>query len=315
MIRTLARLALALATTSTAAAAQAAYTNKLCARDTVPDYGFESIDCVNCEISGRGQPWIVFHNEPSIRGVRVGGPAAGKLQDGDVLLAIDGIAITTRAGAERYSSAKRGDTVVFRVRRGNDVVTASIVAGSLCDADGRKLSFKFTGDPVFSKAYWVFADSLKRRYTLSFTPRKALTFDKAYTFRLTPSFKFGEIADSAAAGWIGIGMFRVVQTTEQLRARAGGAVFGAFPEIAAIAPGSPAELAGVALGDTLIAVNGVSVLTPVGASGFLNAPPGVALRLTLRRNGQTRDVNVVPRDPPSSPPPAAARYLRYQPPK
>jgi co-chaperonin GroES (HSP10) len=312
MIRTLSRLAIALLVATQTVGAQNTYSYSLCARDTVPDYGFASIDCINCEISSRGQPWIVFHNEPSIRGVRVPGPAAGKLQDGDVIIAIDGIGITTRAGAERYSSAKRGDTVVFRVRQGNDIVSASLVAGSLCGADGRQPNFKFsTGDSVFSKAYWAFrTDSLKLRYTLSITPKNAALLHKAYTFRLTPApyFKFRAGMDSAAAGWIGIGMFRMVKTTEQLRTGEGGAVFSAFPEIAAIAPGSHAELAGVALGDTLIAVDGISVLSPVGALKFLNAPPGVALRLTLRRNGQTRDVNVVPKDPPASPPVGGARY-------
>jgi hypothetical protein len=47
-----------------------------------------------------------------------GGPATGKLQDGDTLLALDGVPITTREGSRRLANLKPGRPVILRIRRG-----------------------------------------------------------------------------------------------------------------------------------------------------------------------------------------------------
>ena len=88
-------------------------------------------------------------------------------------------------------------------------------------------------------------------------------------------------------------------------------VFDQLPEIAAVAPGSPADSAGITAGDTLVAVDGISVLTPDGPRRFLNAPAGVALQVTVRRGAQTRTVTVMPQEPPNTPP-SYVYFRKYQ---
>lgn len=275
---------------------------------TQPDYGFEGVNCINCEISGRGQPWIVFHNAPSIRGIRNPGPAFGKLQEGDTLIAINGVSITMRAAADLYANAKAGDTVEFRVRRAGRTVTTTIVTASCLP--GRKVSWLWSPGDSFTARVWL-GDSLRKRvvWTPMITPKPISARMKTPVLNsliwTSPSMRqFRVRLDSTGAnpGWIGIAMFRLLKTPDQMRAQDSAGAFGVPPEIAAVAAGSPAEAAGVVVGDTLVAVDGVSVLTSAGAQRFLNAPAGTTLSLTLRRNGQTRVVSIVPKEPPATPP-------------
>lgn len=284
---------------STVSAQTPAFNYAACPQSVQPDYGFDGIDCVNCEISGRGQPWIVFHTEPSIHAIRRPGPAVGKLMDGDTLVAIDGLTITTRAAAERYASVKPGDSVQFRVRRGGSPVTATIVAGGKCVPGTTPSTYTWSYDRrlAFTPQSW----------TWSFTPLKHLT--PVQWNAGTARFALRRPDSAAVAGWIGIGMFRVLTTPDELRSN-NGSIFSVMPEVAAIAPESPAALAGIELGDTLMAVDGISVLTAAGARRFINAPIGVPLELTLRRNGESRRVTVVPKAPPSSPPANSRRLQR-----
>jgi len=271
-----------------------------CPASSQPDYGFESIDCINCEISGRGQPWIVFHNPPVVRGIRNAGSSAGKLQEGDTLVSIDGLAITTPQGARRYAEAAAGDSVTFVVRRASGSATVTVVAGSRCEP-GTKFTWTWAPRPAyFAKVQPLNAKLQARRVTWNLAPMY---------------FKRGVILDSmrAAPGWIGIAVFRVLRTPDQLRSERGNfrwiafgdsanVVFQQPPEVAAVAPGSPADSAGIVAGDTLMAVDGISVLTREGAQRFLNAPAGTAVQLTLRRGGSIIRVRVVPRQPPDEPP-------------
>lgn len=78
------------------------------------------------------------------------------------------------------------------------------------------------------------------------------------------------------------------------------------PQIAAIASGSPADMAGLRVGDDLLAIDGVSTdslfTDTQNASLFSDAleerlgatPPGRAIHLRLRRGGQEREATVHP---------------------
>lgn len=314
----------------------------LCAHVAQPDYGFETIDCVNCEITARGQSWIVFHSQPVVRGVRGDGPAAGRLVDGDTLLAIDGLVITTPQAARRYAGAAVGDTVEFRVRRGATTVTARIAVGQQCGAAGRtftwythphapqlRLYFNATVDTVLkrvrfntdvrfdtlrtrfrsdSAVLWFARDSVRWRVEVPKVNAALLKAPIRFSYNLTPAFRRAvTFADSAAMtpGWIGIAMFRMLRSPDQLRSQdLAGAVFTELPEIAAVAPGSPADSAGIVPGDTLWAVDGISILTAEGARRFLDAPVGVAMYLLVRRAGAMVRVRVVPKEAPVEPPAA-----------
>jgi S1-C subfamily serine protease len=73
-----------------------------------------------------------FRTEPRITGVRADGPAAGRLQDGDLLVAVDGQPVTTPAGARRYFETEPGRAVRLSVRRDGGVREVTVTAAEIC---------------------------------------------------------------------------------------------------------------------------------------------------------------------------------------
>src|SRR5215218_9074607 len=98
---------------------------------TVPDLGWADIDCSHCQIeySTRARRYR-FGTEPRISGIR--GPGAGRLREGDVLVAVDGRLITTDQAGDRLANVRRGERVRISVRRGGRVESYDITAGERC---------------------------------------------------------------------------------------------------------------------------------------------------------------------------------------
>jgi hypothetical protein len=120
--------AVAQAQTQTTPQAKAMVGIRPCATNQT-DLGFDNIVCQSCTVNGKhvaGEPDIEFATEPTIMGIRKGGPADGKLEERDVLVAIDGQLITTRAAAIRYSWLTVGTPVRLTVRRGGVVKDVNV---------------------------------------------------------------------------------------------------------------------------------------------------------------------------------------------
>jgi regulator of sigma E protease len=66
--------------------------------------------------------------------------------------------------------------------------------------------------------------------------------------------------------------------------------------VGGVAVGEPAELAGVRPGDRILAVNGEAIGDWEEMRTHIADQPGAHLRLTLERGGETREVEVVPRE-------------------
>ncbi|MDB4950943.1 MAG: hypothetical protein JWM27_3592, partial [Gemmatimonadetes bacterium] len=76
-----------------------------------------------------------FGNEPTVISVEPGSPAyAAGMRGGDRLLAVDGLALTTPAGARRFSAIRPGQTVTWTYRRGSRTSTARMTAARRPDA-------------------------------------------------------------------------------------------------------------------------------------------------------------------------------------
>ena len=99
------------------------------------DLGYSGTECHGCEISGKhiqGEPDILFDSEPILSDIRSGGPADGKLQEQDVLVAVDNKSITTREAAIRLSWLEPGKPVRLTVRRNGELREVEIVPTPRC---------------------------------------------------------------------------------------------------------------------------------------------------------------------------------------
>jgi len=93
----------------------------------------------SCTVSERLQDGRVIHRfsvEPRISTIDPKGPSANKLRQNDVLVAVDGVLITTLEGGYRLANANIGKAVRLRVRRGREELEIQIVPGKGCNLPG-----------------------------------------------------------------------------------------------------------------------------------------------------------------------------------
>src|SRR5215471_18448510 len=124
---TVAKRVLLAAVCSTPLAAQAI----ACPTTVVPYFGWDATDCGQCNIYGS---YLEYLTPPRIRDIKPNGPAAGRLRDDDVVVAVDGLAITTPAAWHRMRDASPGDSLRFTVRRGSDTTSATVIPSARCAA-------------------------------------------------------------------------------------------------------------------------------------------------------------------------------------
>jgi len=96
---------------------------------SVPYFGWDGTECVNCVIRGA---YIEFLAEPKISSIRSDGPAAGLLREHDTLMAVDGFAITTPEAWHRLRDVKPGEQVHFKVRNEDGERDETVRAAARC---------------------------------------------------------------------------------------------------------------------------------------------------------------------------------------
>jgi len=232
---------------------------KGCSADQI-DLGFDSIVCQSCTVSGKhtpGQPDIEFSTEPTIAGIRKGGPADGKLEEHDVLVAIDGQLITTRAAALRYSSLVAGAPVRLTVRRNGVQKDVEITPASSCSAP--RLFFSRFPDTQFGNS------RVQLKQSVITTPLKRRGF-------------FGVGLSCPTCG-TSLG----VQVTTPFRA---------YPEIAEVTPDSPAAKAGIKAGDVILAIDNVAITSSEGSALFRDVKPNQTVKILLIRNAEVITVTL-----------------------
>ena len=222
------------------------------------DLGFTGIECVRCVLQPQrraGAPWIEFQTEPVLTGVTPGGPADGKLEERDVLVAIDGSLITTYAAAMRYSQLEPGKPVRLTVRRAGVVKDVEIVTGSKC--------MSWPPSPLF-----------------------VAPFKGTPTLRIA---KFAKVPDTASSGWLGVGVRCVLC---EIAPRNDISMFRSYLEIIDVQPNTPAMQAGLKAGDLLISIDGLSLKSIEGTQRFRNVKPGERVTLSFVRDGEVKTVTL-----------------------
>jgi S1-C subfamily serine protease len=77
-------------------------------------------------------PSVLFSRAPRVLQVADGSSAFGKLREGDLLVSIDGHAITSPDAARHYAGIRPGDEVRLTVKRRDTLRGATVVAGQRC---------------------------------------------------------------------------------------------------------------------------------------------------------------------------------------
>lgn len=233
------------------------------------DLGISHLLCVggSCSVNLRtGRSYAHdFSTEPRIQGLDKDGPAWGRLQNGDVLVAIDGILITTREGGRRLANLTPGKPVALHIRRGGREMSVTVVPKTGCNMP---MLAVLGGRPTTTPA-------IQRAPRTPPSPR-------AYPAAAAP-VDFGMEIDCGGCGW---------------RREPGGLlVFYTLdpPRVLSVVPGGPADQAGIRPDDIVLKINGIPLTSRDGGEHLGELRPGEAVTLEIGRGGSLRSIKVVPR--------------------
>ncbi len=271
------------------------------------EIGIASFECSNCAVftardDGR-RSWS-FSSEPTVRTVKPGSPADGKIEDGDRLVAIDGHLVTTSEGGDRLANLIPGESVSIVVRRGSREMTVAVVPRSECPRSGGAAAPVIAAIPGQQRTPYVPRPDRMPAPAVAATPATGVSVRAVPrpTLALLPS------------GWFGFG----IQCTEcrwSVDDEDGTSEweFSTPPEISSIQAGSPAAAAGLQRGDVLLEIDGESLVTVEGGRRFGSVKPGQNVRWTYRRDGETRTTTATAaeRQAPTAPLPPTSPAADY----
>ncbi|UCG88756.1 MAG: PDZ domain-containing protein [Gemmatimonadota bacterium] len=255
----------------------------------VASLGYSKLEC-NCTIGHiEGEPSRTvyeFRSEPRIWEIEDGGPADGKLKEGDVVTAIDGHLITTAEGGNRFGALIAGEPVSLTVRR-----------------DGRELDVTIT--PV---AECKSVEHLRRPVKPALTPKPVVALTVKTSPRVAVVPAPGTPVEAARLravlprpapehailprGWLG---FSLSCTDCKVGKSEEGWIwweFSDYPEITRVESGSPAHEAGMRAGDVLTHIDDYDLTDEKGGRLFGGVEPGDTVRFRYVRQGNERTVTL-----------------------
>jgi hypothetical protein len=112
-------------------------------RELSGDLGIEQLICSGsaCAVSLRDDAGYYhdFSVEPRIGRLRSGTPPADALRDGDVIVAIDDVPITTREGGRRMANLTVGRPVTLTIRRDGQLLSVEVHPVPGCNMPGLRV--------------------------------------------------------------------------------------------------------------------------------------------------------------------------------
>jgi hypothetical protein len=243
--------------------------------------------------------WLwLFVTEPEIGAVDPDGPSGGRLRAGDVLVAVDGWMITTRAGGERFSQVAPGVPVELTVRRGGFEHRETIVP-RLPDPADEEPELDLDATSVTVKLAEL-SESLEELARIS----SAIELPRIPELPEFPDVSgisvLGDLEiDTRPLGWFGIGIsfsgtVRMRRDSEELPLWQ----FDAPPKVHSLDRGGPAARAGLRRGDVLTHIDGARLDTEQGQRLFSEIRPGQTVVWTVRRRGAPVEIPVTAEEPP-----------------
>lgn len=235
------------------------------------DIGLSHLLCVgsSCSVNLRTDRGYIhdFSTEPRVRGLEENGPASGKLQEGDTLVAVDGMLITTLEGGRRLANLTPGKPVTLRVRRGGQEVDIQVVPRSGCNMP--QLAVLGGGTRTHP---------VQRRPETPPVPEPPRIPELP-----EPAIDFGMEIECGGCGW--------------RREPGGELLFETLesPRVLSIEEGGAADEAGLRPGDILLRIDGRPFKSPEGAEHLGTLRPNQQVTLEIGRGGSLRTVRIIAR--------------------
>lgn len=238
-----------------------------------------------------------FTTEPSVHELLP--PADEVLEEGDVLVSVDGSLSTTSEAARKLAEVDPGDRVRLRIRRDGVEKDVTITATATCDPVHR---WVFAFDPEATRRWgdamkdldW---DELGRDFERHVLPDlENLDLDFQFDFdtlgygllaRAAPPYELGlELTCGFFCGWRRGEGDSVVWRGQHP------------PRVAGVVEGGPADRAGIREGDVLLLLDGHSFVGEEGGRALGRLRPGSSLTLQYLRGGETlTTTTITPRAP------------------
>jgi membrane-associated protease RseP (regulator of RpoE activity) len=284
----------------------------------------------NCTYTlGEEEPQWTFNAEPRVEGVDSDGPSYGKLENGDAIVAIDGMLITTRRAGIRFANLTAGEPIELTVRRWGRTRTETIVPQAVPAPNvpleltvrhsGRSNDVtvvpRATNVPELARSI----EELSIRAAEIGEVIRTMGVPVSPDVAAFPEFNL-DFAERTPRGWIGFGLsmsgsIRRVGPEEPAEWR-----FDEPPYVKSIHPGGPADEAGLRVDDVLLEIDGFKLDSKKGGDRFSNMEPGQVIEWKVRRGGRTLTVETEaverpPREPEEAlrerPGTESLRPLRY----
>jgi hypothetical protein len=253
-----------------------------------------------------GRLITTFTTEPSVHALKP--PASGVLEEGDVIVSVDGKLSTTTEASRRLRLLEPGDRVRLRIRRDGVERDVTITAAPTCDflrhgvlaidrEAGRDLAeaLKHLDENLDIRIEGL--DELSRNLELRVLPElENLDFDFQFDFdslhggllgRVEPPYELGlELTCGFFCGWR-----RGEGDTVEWR--------GQYPpKVAGVVAGGPADRAGIREGDVLLLLDGHSFVGEEGGRALGRLGPGRPLTIQYLKGGETlTTTTITPRAP------------------
>lgn len=208
-----------------------------------------------------------FTVEPYLWGIDRNGPAAGRVEEGDVLVAVEGDPITSAAGSRHLTRMEAGRPLDLALRRDGRLVEKTVVPVSTC-----------------------------ARYTASAGPSERPHSMEVRTNAYERTVANRAAADGQRSTTTSTTLEVVFVGSKETQVDSTGEVAWRFlepPTVVRADEGGPGHRAGLRVGDRVTAVDGIPVTRSEGSAALVTAGHGRSTSVTVQRGAEDRTIDIV----------------------